>query len=121
MHSTDGEEGISFIGRPAPDWLAVRRVTIPGHGEMAYEPSEWAGALVIVEAGEIELECVRGECARFRAGAVLVFEGLRLRAVRNRSTEPALLSAASRRHQARVIDDPASTDLIPREQGSKQP
>jgi hypothetical protein len=37
--------------------LAVRLVSIPAHSEMADEPSEWAGAVVVVEAGEIELEC----------------------------------------------------------------
>ena len=52
------DEGRSRLrGRPAPGWLAVRLVSIPAHSEMADEPSEWAGAVVVVEAGEIELEC----------------------------------------------------------------
>jgi hypothetical protein len=51
-------EGRSRLrGRPAPGWLAVRLVSIPAHSEMAGEPSEWGGAVVVVEAGEVELEC----------------------------------------------------------------
>lgn len=51
-------EGRSRLrGGPAPGWLWVRLVSIPAQSEMADEPSEWAGAVVVVEAGEIELEC----------------------------------------------------------------
>ena len=47
---------VSFLGRSAPSGMEVRVVSIPGHCELAYEPAEWAGSLVVVEAGEIELE-----------------------------------------------------------------
>jgi hypothetical protein len=79
--------------------MAVRMVSIRAYGELAYEPSAWTGALVVVEAGEVELECHSGDCARFGEGAVLFLEGLPLRAVRNTGRGPALLSAASRRCQ----------------------
>jgi hypothetical protein len=94
-------EPVSFLGRPLPDWLTVRLVSIPAHSEMPYEPFRWSGALVVVEAGEIELECARGTSARFGAGAVLFFDGLGLRAVRNDTAEPALLAVAARRTATR--------------------
>jgi hypothetical protein len=79
--------------------MDVRLVSIPRQSELAYEPSEWAGTLVVVEAGEVELECRGGASACFGTGSVLFFEGLGLRAVRNAGDEPALLSAVTRRCQ----------------------
>lgn len=93
------EAPVSFLGRPAPPGMDVRLVSIPRHSELAYEPSEWAGALVVVEAGEVELECRGGASACFATGSVLFFEGLGPRAVRNPGEEPALLSAVTRRSQ----------------------
>ena len=87
---------VSFLGRPAPAGTAVRLVSIPAHGGLAYDPAEWTGALVIAEAGEVELECLNGDRARFGEGSVLFFEGLSLCAVRNAGREPALLTAVSR-------------------------
>ena len=97
---TDWDEGpVSFLGRPTPPGMGVRLVSIPRQSELAYEPSDWAGALVVVEAGEVELECRGGASACFATGSVLFFEGLGLRAVRNTGDEPALLSAVTRRCQ----------------------
>jgi hypothetical protein len=79
--------------------MGVRLVSIPRQSELAYEPSDWAGALVVVEAGEVELECASGARACFATGSVLFFDGLGLRAVRNAGCEPALLSATTRRCQ----------------------
>ncbi|MBA2533395.1 MAG: hypothetical protein H0V21_00120 [Rubrobacter sp.] len=55
------------------------------------------GALVVVERGEIELECERGTRRRFGRGSVLWVSGLPLRALRNSGRGPALLVAVSRR------------------------
>ena len=93
------EAPVSFLGRPTPPGMDMRLVSIPRQSELAYEPSEWAGALVVVEAGEVELECRGGASACFATGSVLFFEGLGLRAVRNAGDEPALLSAVTRRCQ----------------------
>jgi quercetin dioxygenase-like cupin family protein len=87
---------VSFLGQPAPAGMAVRLMSIAAQGEVAYEPSDWIGALVVVETGEIELECHSGACARFGEGSVLFFEGLPLRTIRNAGREPALLSTVSR-------------------------
>lgn len=87
---------VSFLGRPAPAGKALEVVSIPAHGKLAYEPSQWADALVVVEAGEIELECAGGARAVFGPGSVLFFDGLGLRTIRNVGRETVLLSAVSR-------------------------
>jgi hypothetical protein len=59
----------SFLGAPPPAGTVVRPVSIPAHGELAYEPSQWTGALVIVEAGEIEVpSCSSRDCRCVRSG-----------------------------------------------------
>jgi hypothetical protein len=94
----DGDDLFSLIGRPVPVGLTVRMVSIPAGGELEYDAAAWAGAIIVVERGEIELEWRGGTRGRFAAGSILFFEGLGLRAVCNRTRQPALLLAASRRH-----------------------
>ena len=72
-------------------------VTVAPGGERAYDEAEWRDALVIVEWGEIELECLGGSRHRFRCGDVLWLMGLPLRVLRNRGPAPAVLRAVSRR------------------------
>ena len=90
------EHPVSFLGRPAPAGIDLREVSIPAHSHLVYERADWAGALVVVEAGEIELEGCDGTSACFPAGSVLCFDGLALRSIRNTGGETVLLSAASR-------------------------
>ena len=71
-------------------------VTIAANGERAYDEAEWRDALVVVERGEIELECLGGSRHRFRSGNVLWLTGLPLRVLRNRGVVPAVLTAVSR-------------------------
>jgi hypothetical protein len=86
--------------------MDVRVISIPGHGELTYEPAEWAGSLVVVEEGEIELECGSGTSACFGAGSVLFFDGLGLQAVRNNRGDTVLLSAVSRRETHQPANEP---------------
>ena len=90
-------EGVSFVGRRLPPEFALRLVTVAPGAVHAYVAAEWRGALVVVEEGEVELEChsgVRHRCAR---GDVLWLSGLPLRALHNRGPGAAVLSAVSRR------------------------
>src|SRR5215216_6030470 len=76
----------------------VRRVVrIEPGDQRPYDPQEWWDAIVSVEAGEVELECRAGGIARFKAGDVLWLTGLPLRTLQNRSSEPVVLVAVSRR------------------------
>ena len=99
-HSSDpdpDERPVSFLGGPVPVGKSLQVVSIPAHAELPYEPSQWAEALVVVEAGEIELECASGARAIFGPSSVLFFDGLGLRTISNVGSETVLLSAVSRR------------------------
>ena len=75
----------------------VRVVELPPGRERATHEAEWRDALVVVDRGEIELDCVGGSRRRFGRGAVLWLGGLPLRALRNPGDERAVLVAVSRR------------------------
>jgi hypothetical protein len=74
----------------------LRALTIPPGGAHPYRAGEWRDALVTVESGEVELECLGGSRRAFRSGAVLWLAGLPLRGLNNRGSEPALLVAVAR-------------------------
>ena len=61
-----------------------------------YDEAEWRDAIVVVERGEVDLECREGGHWRFRRGDALWLVGLPLRAIHNCGREPALLVAVSR-------------------------
>jgi hypothetical protein len=93
----DVHQRLTFLDRTLPASFELRLVELePGH-QRAYDAEEWRGALVVVERGEIELECVRGGTRRFSSGAVLWLFGLPLRTLHNRGSEQTVLSAVSRR------------------------
>jgi len=70
-----------------------RVVSVAPGASRPYDAEEWRAALVIVDAGEIELEGLAGSRGRFRCGDVLWLIGLPLRELSNRGAEPAVLSA----------------------------
>jgi hypothetical protein len=73
-----------------------RTVIVAPGAERPYDPAEWFDALVVVERGEVDLECRAGGLARFRQGDTLWFTGLPLRALRNPGPEAVVLVAISR-------------------------
>jgi hypothetical protein len=73
-----------------------RTVTVEAGSSRAYDPAEWFDALVLVEQGEVDLECHAGGHARFRQGDILWFTGLPVRALRNPGPDAAVLVAISR-------------------------
>jgi hypothetical protein len=89
-------EPITFRGRRLGLAFESRLVTIaPGRARL-YDAAEWRDALVVLEQGEIHIECRAGRFRFFAQGAVLVLDGLPLRALHNRSTEAAVLVAVRR-------------------------
>jgi hypothetical protein len=93
----DDGERLSFMGRELPQGFAARHIAIDSGCERRYDPTEWSDSLVVVEAGDLELECVGGTCARFDRGAVLFLDSLPLKTLRNCGGEPVLLIAVLRR------------------------
>jgi hypothetical protein len=76
----------------------VRRlVVVPPQQPLPYDPADWRDALVIVDRGKLELECLGGTRQHFGPGAVICLEDLPLRELRSDGEESALLVAISRR------------------------
>jgi hypothetical protein len=73
-----------------------RTVTLDAGSSRPYDPAEWFDALVVVEQGEVDLECHAGGRARFKRGDVLWFTGLPLCALHNPGPDAAVLVAISR-------------------------
>ncbi|NKY87849.1 cupin domain-containing protein [Nocardia veterana] len=76
-------------------WTLVLR---PGE-ELDYETGDWADALVVVAAGELELECRSGRRVRFAAGAVLAPSAVPVRRLFNPGPGPLILAAVTRRRR----------------------
>lgn len=92
----DGEP-VSFLGRPPGGSFDRRIVVVEAGDTLAYHAEDWRDALVVVEHGEIALECTEGGRRRFAAGAVLFLTGLPLVALHNEGTGAAVVVAVRRR------------------------
>jgi hypothetical protein len=75
----------------------LRRITLGPGRRHAYDPWEWQDSLVVIERGEVELECLSGACRSFGGGDILWLAGLPVRALHNHGNDPALLVAVRRR------------------------
>jgi hypothetical protein len=76
--------------------FARREVSIAPGGDVAFDAREWRDAIVCVSAGSLGVEDAEGHRARFEAGAILCFDGLRIQTLRNPGPESLVLFAVSR-------------------------
>jgi hypothetical protein len=76
--------------------LVKRRVVIPPGVRYPYDAREWAGALVIVEHGVVDLEWPTGVAA-FATGSALWLADLPLLTIHASGPEPVVLVALTRR------------------------
>jgi hypothetical protein len=74
----------------------VRRAVVVPRRPRAFHEAEWEDALVVVERGRIELECVNGARRSFGRGSMLFLTGLSLCAVRSYADGPSVLLVVSR-------------------------
>lgn len=81
---------------PGPGFTCTTVRIEPGRSRL-YDPAEWRDALVVVESGEVQLECRRGRRHPFTRGSVLCLDGLKLRALHNPGHQDVLLVAVARR------------------------
>jgi hypothetical protein len=95
--SGDAGERLSFLDRALPAAFRRRVLGLAPGSERRFLESEWRDALVVVERGVLELECLAGDRRRFGPGDVLCLAGLPLRALRQRGPDPLVLVAVSRR------------------------
>jgi glyoxylase-like metal-dependent hydrolase (beta-lactamase superfamily II) len=92
----DDRSPLSFLGRQLPPAFERRVVVLAPEHSWVYEDAEWRGALVVVEQGQIELECLDGSRHYFGRGDVLWLERLPLRALHTHGHTSAVLVAVSR-------------------------
>src|SRR4051794_847073 len=97
--TNDGRGGsrLSFLGHPVPPSFVVRMVTIPAGTSLDFDELAWRDAIVVLEAGALEVECVRGGRRGFDVGAMMWLAGLELKALHSTGTEAVVLTAVSRR------------------------
>jgi len=90
------------VDRVARDSLHFRKrvLELAPDEELRIDAGGWADAIVFLEIGEVELECVAGERRCFAAGAVLCFPPP-VRSLRNSGGDTARLIAISRRTRKR--------------------
>lgn len=93
-------EQISFLHRKLGPAFEKRVITVEPGCSRPYDAAEWRDAIVVIEGGEIDLECSRSGRRRFRSGEVLWLAGLSLLALHNEGIEPAVIVAVRRRAPA---------------------
>ena len=86
------------LDRLARDSLHFRRrvVELAAGEELKVDAGAWRDAIVFVESGEVELQCVAGERRRFATGAALCLAPP-VHRLRNPGTGPTRVIAISRR------------------------
>ena len=82
-----------------PPALERWRVALAPGTERPTDAAEWAGALVVVESGRIEVGCMAGGHRTFVAGDMLALGWLPLSTLRNPGRETVRLVAVRRRGQ----------------------
>ena len=65
----DSNDRLSFLGRELPEAFVLKILTLAPESEEPYREEDWADAIVIVERGELEVECQAGGRKLFRRGA----------------------------------------------------
>ena len=95
------DEGVGcFEDRPLPG-IERWAMDVPPAAEWLTSRAEWVGALVLVEQGVIELDCLAGGRCRYVAGDLIAPSWLPLTRMRNPGAEPARLVAVRREIPAR--------------------
>jgi hypothetical protein len=90
---------LSFLGGRLPTPFERWVVTLGPDQTMPYDEADWRDAVVVVEAGQIDLVCPDGRRQRFVRGDVLCLSRLPLLVLRNPSPELAVLAAVARRRR----------------------
>ncbi|MGH3036896.1 MAG: hypothetical protein ACRDMU_06915 [Gaiellaceae bacterium] len=97
MTDGGGGERLSLLDRRLAPAFRLWSVAVAPGRELAFDEAGWRDALVVVEHGELELECLDGSRERFARGDVRCLTGVGLRALRNPGRRAVLLVAVSRR------------------------
>lgn len=91
------DEVLSFRGRALPPQFAARTVVLDAGTTHPVREPQWAGTLVVVEEGLVEVRCRAGGRRMFRGGDVLWLAGIDAVALHNPGPGSAVLVAVRRR------------------------
>ncbi len=98
-------DAAAFLTRPdLPDGFERWAMELPGRTTRPTTPDEWAGALVLIESGTLEVGCEAGGTRTFHAGDMLALGWLPLVELRNHGDEPVRIVSVRRREAARPTD-----------------
>jgi hypothetical protein len=81
---------------PLPDGFERWSVALAPGEARASRAAQWSGALIVVDAGHVEVGCFAGSRATFVAGDVLALSCLPLRWLRNAGPDEARIVAIRR-------------------------
>lgn len=84
------------LHRTASTSFSRRLIELQPGACLKHDLAFWQEAIVFLTAGELEVECSRGERHRFRAGDILTLARLPVRRARNTGAAPARLLAVWR-------------------------
>jgi hypothetical protein len=94
---TPDERACGALFRAPPPKGFSRRVFRVAPGlELGLEPGRLPDAIVVVEQGELELECRAGTCRRFGPGSMIPLARLPIVCLRSVGPSPLVLVAVSR-------------------------
>lgn len=88
---------LSLWDTPLPPSMQRHVLVLAPQDEHPYSATEWTDALVVVEAGVIDVEATSGQRHRFAAGAVLHLTGVPVHALHNPGDHDAVIVAVRRR------------------------
>jgi hypothetical protein len=103
MTAEEGAVGALFRG-PLPEGFARCVFRVAPRLELAFVPGGLPDAIVVIEQGELELECRAGTCRRFGRCSMIPIARPPMALFRSVGSRPLVLVAVSRR-QPRVTDE----------------
>lgn len=125
MDDAHADEPLAFLGTPLPSWVHRQDFVIESGASRPYDESEWRDALVVVDAGAVTLECVRGGFNTFHRGDVMWLVDIPLRWMHNWGAEPVVVVAISRRRPHPKLPSTRhrtdSPDPTPRQTATPEP
>jgi hypothetical protein len=105
------DEGAAFFREPLADGFSRRVFRVASGLELGLEPARLLDAIVVVERGELELECLAGTRRRFGRGTMIPPSQLPVSHLRSVGSDPLVLVVVSRAGLG-------ATDEFPRDAGS---
>ena len=94
--TADESAGDALFRRPLPEGFSRRTFSVAPGLELGLEPGSFHDAIVVVEQGELELECRAGTCRRFGRGSMIPIARLPISHLRNVGPDRLVLVAVTR-------------------------